>query len=66
MWKTSYAAPFVFKNGIGDPESRATVSGVKHALRSSGGFRSHHLHLGDNLGNVLGQEKGRMKNFTRL
>ncbi|CAK0852660.1 unnamed protein product [Prorocentrum cordatum] len=66
MWKTSYAAPFVFKEGIGDLESRATVSGVKHTLRSSGGFRSHHLHLGDNLGNVLGQEKGRMKNFTRL
>ncbi|CAK0906896.1 unnamed protein product, partial [Prorocentrum cordatum] len=33
MWKTSYAAPFVFKEGIGDLESRATVSGVKHTLR---------------------------------
>ncbi|CAK0878107.1 unnamed protein product, partial [Prorocentrum cordatum] len=33
MWKTSYAAPFVFKEGIGDLESRAAVSGVKRTLR---------------------------------
>ncbi|CAK0817860.1 unnamed protein product, partial [Prorocentrum cordatum] len=33
MWKTSDAAPFVFKEGIGDLESRATVSGVRHTLR---------------------------------
>ena len=51
---------------IGILEARGTVAAVRHKLRALRAFGCKHLHLSDNLGNVLGFSKGRMCNFGLL
>ena len=47
-------------------EARGVLAAVRHKCRSQRNFHKRHLHLNDNLANVLCLEKGRSASFPML
>lgn len=66
QWRTLFALRFDEKEHITHLECRAAVSAVRRTIRSKYGFGYRHLHLGDNLGLVLGLGRGRCNSFPLL
>ena len=65
-WRLDRAHKVQHAERIGILEARGTVAAVRHKLRALRAFGCKHLHLSDNLGDVLGFSKGRMCNFGLL
>ena len=65
-WGLCFASRFTVQERIGVLEARASVAAIRHKMRAIGKFRKRHLNLEDNLGLVLGEDKGRAKSFPLL
>ena len=65
-WRDLFAVRFQHSEPITVLESRGVVAAMKHKLRLVRNFNRRHLHLNDNLANVLCCEKGRTASFHML
>ena len=65
-WHDLFAVRFHHPEPITVLESRGVVAAIQHKCRSARNFNKRHLHLNDNLANVLCCEKGRSASFHML
>ena len=65
-WATNFATRMMIEEPITVLEARGVVAAFRHKSRALRNFGKRHLHLNDNLANVLCAEKGRSGSFAML
>ncbi|CAE7391323.1 ANK1 [Symbiodinium sp. CCMP2592] len=66
MWACAFAARMTLPEPITVLEARGTVAAIRHTCRNTRNFGKRHVHINDNLANVLCFEKGRSASFAML
>ena len=65
-WCDTFSSPMRIAEPITILEARGVIAAVRHKCRAVRSFGKRHLHLNDNLANVLCLEKGRSSSFSML
>eukprot|EP00971_Amphidinium_carterae_P342443 6481751-Amphidinium_carterae.1 len=64
-WHTSFFGKFALAENIGVLEARSVLLALRNKSRILSNWHRHHLNLCDNMGVVLGLEKGRITSTSR-